>query len=151
MQWLNNFMDKLYAFWQKVRPGFAATGRVFKNIGKVFYYIGLWIYRLRSIFLSVPVALAALALATMNLRRLPETLEVTKIGINTQSEEALFGFLELTTTTISRALAVNFPVILTAICLVMMLCSKRALYPFVIAVFTLCLPLALYFFTVFPA
>jgi cytochrome bd-type quinol oxidase subunit 2 len=87
----------------------------------------------------------------MNMRRLPETVEVTKMAINTKSEEALFGFLELSTTTISRGLAVNFPVILTAICLVMMLCSKRAMYPFVIAVFTLLLPIALYFFAVFPA
>ena len=151
MHWLNSFMDKFYAFWQKVRPGFAAVGRVFRAIGKVFYYIGLWIYRLRSIFLSVPVALAAFVLATMNMRRLPETVEVTKMTINTKSEEALFGFLELSTTTISRGLAVNIPLILTAICLVMMLCSKRAMYPFVIAVFTLLLPIALYFFAVFPA
>ncbi len=150
MHWLNSFMDKLYAFWEKVRPGFQAVGRFFRKLGNVLYKIGHYLYLMRSLILAAPVAAVAAMLAVTNLDRLPEEVEVTKMAINTNAQDALFGFLELTTATVSREAAVFGPVILTAVCLVMMIFSKRALYPFLIALFSLCLPIALYLFNVYP-
>lgn len=150
MQWLNTFMDKYYAFIGKVRPVFQAIGKFFKAVGNVFYKIGLYMYRLRSILLAAPVAAAAVILAKTNMERLPEAVEITKLSINPEAENALFGFLELGSDFISRDMAVYGPAIITAICLVMMMCSKRTLYPFIISVFSLCLPLVLYFFNIFP-
>ncbi len=150
MHWLNSFVDKLRAFWAKVRPGFQAVGRFFRAVGKVFYKIGHYLYLMRSLILGAPVAAAAVILADRNMDQLPKMVEVTKMAINTKAQDALFGFLELTTTTISRDLAVYGPVMLTAVCLLMMIFSKRMMYPFLIALFTLCLPIALYFFSVFP-
>lgn len=150
MQWFSSFVDKLRAFWEKVRPGFQVVGRIFRAIGKVFYKIGHYLYLMRSLILGAPVAAAAVILADRNMSELPKMVEVTKMAINTKSQDALFGFLELTTATISRDLAVYAPLMLTAVCILMMIFSKRMLYPFLIALFTLCLPLALYFFSVFP-
>lgn len=150
MHWLNSFMEKLYAFWAKVRPGFQAVGRVLRKVGHVFYKIGYYLYLFRSVILAAPVAAAAVIIASKNAERLPETVEVTKFAIDTQDPEALFGFLALSTDFISRDMAVMGPLMLTVLCLVMMIFSKRALYPFVIALFTLCLPFALHFFNVFP-
>lgn len=150
MHWLNSFMDKLYAFWEKVRPGFQAAGRFFRKLGKVFYKIGHYLYLMRSLILAAPVAAVTAVLAATNLERLPEEVEVTKMAINTKAQDALFGFLELTTATVSREAAVYGPVMLTAVCLVMMIFSKRTLYPFLIALFSLCLPIVLYYFTIFP-
>jgi hypothetical protein len=85
-----------------------------------------------------------------NMKNLAETVEVTKINFNPEAANALFGFLELSTATISRDAAVYGPAMLTAACLVMMIFSKRTLYPFLISVFSLCLPLVIWFFSVYP-
>ena len=150
MHWLNSFVDKCKTFWGKVSPVLRAIGRVFRAVGKVFYKIGYYLYLMRSLILGAPVAAAAVLLANENMDRLPKAVEVTKMAINTKAQDALFGFLELTTDTISRDLAVYGPVFLTAVCLLMMIFSKRMMYPFLIALFTLLLPIALYYFNVFP-
>lgn len=150
MQWLNAFMDKYYAFVEKVRPAFSAVGAFLKTLGSSLYKIGVYMYRLRSILLAAPVAAAAAMLAMQNMERLPESVEITKLTFNPQAEHALLGFLELGTELITRDMAVFGPAVITAVCLVMMMCSKRTLYPFIISVFSLCLPLALYYFTVYP-
>ncbi len=151
MQWLNTFMDKFYAFIEKVRPVFTAIGHFFAVLGSSLYKIGVYMYRLRSLLLAAPVAAAALILGMNNMERLADTLEVTKITYNPEAADALFGFLELGTTTITRDAAVFGPAMITAACLVMMICSKRTLYPFLISVFSLCLPLVIWFFSVYPA
>lgn len=150
MQWLNTFMDKLYTFIEKVRPVFAAIGGFFLTLGRSFYKIGLYMYRLRSLLLAAPVAAVALILAMENKERLADTIEITKISYNPEATDALFGFLELGTATITRDAAVYGPAMITAACLLMMMCSKRTLYPFLISVFSLCLPLVIWFFSVYP-
>lgn len=150
MQWLNTFMDKYYAFMDKARPVFAAIGNFLKVAGNSLYKIGVYMYRLRSILLAAPVAAVALILAMQNMQRLPESVEITKLAFNPEAPNALFGFLELTTDFITRDMAVFGPAMITAVCLVMMMCSKRTLYPFIISVFSLCLPLVLYFFCTYP-
>lgn len=150
MQWLNAFMDKFYTLVEKLRPGFAAVGRFFRGLGEALYKVGLYMYRLRSLLLAAPVAAVALILAMNNMDRLPETVEVTKMTFNPQAQDALFGLLELSTATITRDAAVFGPAVITGACLVMMICSKRTLYPFLISVFSLCLPVVIWFFTTYP-
>ena len=150
MQWLNTFMDKYYAFVDKVRPVLMNIGSILKVIGSSLYKIGVYMFRLRSILLAAPVAAAAFILGSQNMQRLPEQVEITKLAFNPDADFALFGFLEMTTDYITRDVAVYGPAALTAVCLIMMMCSKRTLYPFVISIFTLCLPLVLYFFCIYP-
>ncbi len=150
MQWFHTFMDKLYAFLEKVRPFWEAAGTFFRALGSSLYKIGLYMYKLRSLLLAAPVAAAALFLALRNLDQLPKKVEMMKFTYNPEATDALFGIFELGTATISRELAVYGPAALTGACLVMMLLSKRALYPFLISVFSLCLPLVIWFFSVYP-
>ena len=150
MEWINTFMDKFYKFWDKVWPVLAAIGRFFKALGEIFYKIGLYMYRLRSLLLAAPIAAAALILAMDNRERLAPTLEITKITYNPEAADALFGLFELGSATISRDTAVFGPAMITAACLLMMMCSKRTLYPFMISVFSLCLPLVIWFFSIYP-
>jgi hypothetical protein len=128
----------------------AAIGRFFKALGEIFYKIGLYMYRLRSLLLAAPIAAAALILALDNRERLAPTLEITKITYNPEAADALFGLFELGSATISRDTAVFGPAMITAACLLMMMCSKRTLYPFMISVFSLCLPLVIWFFSIYP-
>ena len=115
------------------------TWDILKKIGRVLASIGKWIYRLRGFFMAVPVALAALALASRNMARLPE-----EVGINLLAN-GQYEYL------IGRGLAVMAPLLVTAVCLVMMWLSRRTIYPWIISIFSLILPWLIYITNVFPA
>ena len=115
------------------------TVRVLKTTGKVLKEIGKWIFRLRGFFMAVPVAIAALYLAAQNMARLPE-----EVGINLLANGE-YQYL------VSRGLAVMGPLVVTGACLVMMFLSRRTVYPWIISIFTLVLPLLIWFTNVFPA
>ena len=98
-----------------------------------------WVYRLRSVLLAVPVGAAAAVLAVHNYFKLPET-----VGINIQATGEYAQ-------TITRSVAVFGPLAVTAVCLLMVFCSKRVMYPWLISLFSLVLPLLVYFTNIFPA
>ena len=93
----------------------------------------------KIIFLAIPVVYYALKLAKYNMQNLPEV-----VGINLQSNGV---FAE----TISRELAVTGPLGLTCACLVLMVFSRKALYPWAVSVFTLALPVLLLLSNLYPA
>ena len=113
------------------------TWNVLKKIGHVLGVIGKWIFRLRGFFMAIPVALAALSLAAQNMSRLPE-----EVGINLQANGE-YAFL------ISRGLAVMAPLVVTGVCLVMMWLSRRTIYPWIISIFSLVLPILIWLTNVF--
>ncbi len=120
-------------------PGWEKFSSVCKTTGKVLCGIGHWIYNLRSIFLAVPVALAALYLAVFNRTNLPEM-----VGIDLQSSGNYAQLIE-------RDTMVFWPLVITAASLVLMFCSRRIIYPWIISIFTLVIPILIYITNVFPA
>lgn len=121
------------------QTGWEKTWNVIKTIGRVFAGIGKWIYHLRGFFMAVPVALAALYLAARNMARLPE-----EVGINLLAN-GQYEYL------VSRGLAVMVPLVVTGVCILMMFCSRRTIYPWIISIFSLVLPILLWITNVFPA
>ena len=115
------------------------TWIVLKKIGRVLAGIGKWIFHLRGAFMAIPVVLAALTLATRNMARLPE-----EVGINLLAN-GQYEYL------VSRGLAVLAPLVVTGVCLIMMLLSRRTIYPWIISIFSLILPWVIYITNVFPA
>ena len=99
---------------------------------EVMIDIGRWIYKLRGVFLAIPVLGAAAVLAVKNMQRLPE-----EVGLNLLAT----GEFQLT---IGRNFAVLIPLVVTLFCLLMMFCSRKVLYPWLISIFTLVLPILLY-------
>lgn len=139
-------MDKLFVYWEK---GKAAVARFLLNckpywekflyicsqVGKGFQkaasgvsFVGVWTYKLRSLFLAIPVAAAALVLAAYNMNNLPEEVGFSLL---TSGEYAY---------TISRGTAVCIPLLITGLCLLLMFCSRRVVYPWLISIFSLVLP-----------
>ena len=115
------------------------TWIVLKKIGRVLAGIGKWIFHLRGAFMAIPVVLAALTLATRNMARLPE-----EVGINLLAN-GQYEYL------VSRGLAVLAPLVVTGVCLIMMLLSRRTIYPWIISIFSLILPWVIYITNMFPA
>ena len=119
----------------------AAKPRVttIQNINSLISFIGNVLFRLRKLVLAVPVVYWALKLASYNREHLPE-----QVGLNIQSSGE---FAQM----ISRDLAVMGPLGLTAACLLLMFCSRKAMYSWAISIFTLALPLLLLLSNLYPA
>jgi hypothetical protein len=119
--------------------GLQKVKTVIHKINSVINTIGVWLFRLRKIVMAAPVVYYALKLARYNMEHLPE-----EVGINLQSTGE---FAQM----ISRNSAVMGPFMLTCACLVLMFCSRKAMYSWAISIFTLVLPLLLLFSNVYPA
>ena len=139
MNKIDLFMEKCQTAWANTQQARSKIASVFSVIGKVLVGIGQWIYNLRSIFLAVPVVLAALRLAAFNRENLPDM-----VGIDLQ-ETGQYAYL------LERDIVVFWPLAITAACLVLMFCSRRIIYPWIISVFTLVIPILIYVTNVFPA
>lgn len=99
-----------------------------KTFGYVMKEIGRWIYKLRSVILAIPVVIAAIKLAKYNMEQLPE-----EVGFHLLSS----GEFAIS---LSRSTAVLAPLAVTVFCLLMMFCSRRVLYPWLVSIFSLVLP-----------
>ena len=112
---------------------------VIVKINYIINLIGVWLFRLRKPVMAAPVAIYAIKIARYNMEHLPE-----EVGINLQSTGE---FAQM----ISRNMAVMGPLALTFACLLLMFCSRKAMYSWAISVFTLTLPLLLLISNVYPA
>lgn len=122
----------------KPQTGFSKVKDVIGKINRIINLIGLWLFRLRKFVLAAPVVYYALKLAEYNRTHLPE-----QVGINLQSTGEFAQY-------ISRNMAVMGPLALTGGCLVLMFCSRKAMYSWAISVFTLSLPLLLLLSNAYP-
>ncbi len=121
--------------------GLSGMGKAKQTVGKInriISTIGTWLFRLRKPVMAVPVVYYAVKLAQYNRLHLPE-----QVGVNLQSTGEFAQY-------ISRDLAVMGPLALTGGCLILMFCSRKAMYSWAISIFTLALPLLLLLSNAYP-
>ncbi len=109
------------------------TSRFMHTVKGVFKLL----YKLRGFILGIPVAAAAIVMAINNQIKLPDDVGIVLMASGEQAQ------------TISKAAAVLGPLALTGICLVLVFCSKKVLYPWLISLFSLALPLLILFINTF--
>lgn len=129
---MRTFVQKWKDIWGKVSP-------VFRKIEEVITVICGCIFRLRKIFMAIPVAYLAVKLAMENMERLPEA-----VGLNLLSSGEYAQM-------VTRDYAVYGPLGVTAFCLVLMFCSRKATFPWIISIFSLVLPYLIYLTNIYPA
>lgn len=136
-------IDKLQKMWnsfcESSRPIIQKLGHFAKDFGAACKVVGKHLYRLRKVFLAIPVAWGAVYLAFYNLDHLPKV-----VGLNLQATGD-FDFQMV------RELAVLGPVALTAVCLLLLFISRRTLTPWLVSVFSLALPVVILLTNIFPA
>ena len=98
---------------------------------KVFYHF-------RKLIMAIPVAYYALKLALYNVQNLPE-----QVGIDLQSSGEFARM-------ISKESAVTGPLMVTGICLLLMFLSRKTVYPWLISIFTLILPVVILLTNLYP-
>ena len=106
---------------------------VYRKVSRIIDTTCKWVYRLRKVILAAPVVYYALKLAGENAGRLPK-----EVGLDLQATGE-FAY------TVSRGVAVQGPLMITAAALVLMFISKKAAFPWVVSVLTLVLPYLIYF------
>ncbi len=111
--------------------------QVLKDTWAVLKMTGKWSYQLRSLILAIPVFVCAICLAIRNAALLPAT-----VGINILASGAYQW-------TVDRIVAVLAPLAVTVICLLLMACSKKILYPWLVSVLSLALPVLLWIINMF--
>ena len=121
------------------QPGFEKFKSIVSRTNYIINLIGIWLFRLRKLVMAAPVVYYALKLAAYNSEHLPE-----QVGINLQ---ATGEFAQ----TVSRQMAVMGPLGLTLACLLVMFCSRKAMYSWAISIFTLVLPLLLLLSNTYPS
>lgn len=144
------FFDSIKARFEAIRQK-NAENREIDNLSaknpnekqSTFTYICHWVYKLRSVFMAIPVLTAAVILAIRNSRNLPEKIAVYFPSFS--AEKVIIKLTEL-----DRGTAVVIPLLLTIACLALMFCSKRTVYPWIISIFTLVLPLFFLFIGMYP-
>lgn len=134
-----NSAEKQAVAVESTASGFEKFKLVVGKINHVINIIGTWLFRLRKIVMAAPVVYYAIKLAQYNSANLPE-----QVGLDMQSTGEFARM-------ISRDFAVMGPLALTAACLLLMFCSRKAIYPWVISIFTLALPILLLLSNIYPA
>ena len=110
----------------------------FQKVWNVVRMIGNLIYRLRKIIMSIPVVYYAIVFGMYNAKYLPD-----RVGLVLQSNGEFAQ-------TVSRGLAVMGPLGVTAACLLLMFCSRRTLYPWLISIMSLLLPMLILLLNNYP-
>ena len=138
MNFIDKFMEKWENFVKKISPAVKKVchgiGFVYSKLEAAFYYV----MKFRKVFLALPVGIAAVILALRNMIKLP-----VLVGLDLQAS----GEFSIQ---IVREVAVLGPMAITAICLLLMFCSKRTLTPWLVSVFSLALPILILFTNTFP-
>ena len=139
MNFIDQFMEKWEKFTSKIRPTINKVGHGTKKTANKM--IGAWNYlmKFRKIFLAVPVGTMAVMLALQNMVKLPVV-----VGLDLQKS----GEFSIQ---IAREIAALGPMAITALCLLLMFCSKRVLTPWLVSVVSLLLPLLILVTNTFPA
>ena len=138
-----NFIDKCMAWWEdfyrKAQPALKKTSEITKLVVEKVTFAWNYITQYKKLFLATPIAVMAVILAIQNLFKLPALVGFI------QDANGQFAFEMI------REVAVLAPLLVTAVCLLLMFASKRTLTPWMVSLFSLILPLLILITNTFPA
>ena len=134
-----SFKEKWEAFKKDAQPRMEKLGVAAGKTGRVLSRIAYFFYCIRSVFFALPIVYLALRIRDMCTEKLPET-----VGLFLQSSGD-FAML------LPRDTAINSCMLITGGCLLMMFLSRKTLYPWLISLFSLVLPLLILLINAFPA
>lgn len=139
MSLIETISERWDALVEKTAPGREKSKAFFRKAGEGATKCWDFAVKFKQFILAIPVALAAVILAIRNLFVLPQ-----RVGFGLQID-GTFDFV------VGRGIAVLGPIAVTALCLLLMFCSKRVLTPWLVSVFSLVLPLLLWIINCYPA
>ncbi len=101
------------------------------------------LFKYRGVALALPVVAGSAILTTLNMAKLP-----AKVTLNLPAWAD--GQIILKLVEMDKGTAVIVPVLVTAVCLLLMFCSRRQTYPWLVSLFSLVLPIIVLIAGMFP-
>ncbi|MGN0998430.1 MAG: hypothetical protein ACI4PO_02635 [Faecousia sp.] len=135
MQFFEILLEKWKAFCSNARPVISRIRKVLHLIGDKLIVFAQYVSKMKKVFMAIPVAVAAVWLALYNESHLPSV-----VGLGLQVTENYGGEFSFE---VVRELAVLGPVAVTAVCLLLMFCSRRTLTPWFVSIVSLAVPLVI--------
>jgi hypothetical protein len=132
-------MSDKRSFLQYIEYGLEKFGEAICDFGDLLKKNKHWAFELRKVVMAIPVVVAMLSLADECRQRLPEM-----VGIHLLTN----GDFERM---IARETAISASIAITSICLVFMFLSRKTIYPWLISLMSLLLPILLIVTNIFPA
>lgn len=139
MKQLEQIKAKVSQLREKAAPYLAKGNEFSGNVKKIWAVAWPWIWRFRKVLLAIPVVYYGLYLARLNWNLLPE-----QVGLSLQTTGEYSKY-------ISREMAVYGPMGITGGCLAMMFLSRKTIYPWMICMFSMLLPVLILITNIFPA
>ena len=139
MKQLEQIKAKISQLREKAAPYLAKGNKFWEKVKKIWAVAWPWIWRFRKVLLAIPVVYYGLYLARLNWNLLPE-----QVGLSLQTTGEYSKY-------ISREMAVYGPLGITGGCLTMMFLSRKTIYPWMICMFSMLLPVLILITNIFPA
>ena len=139
MKELDKIRDSLRGFWEKLKPWVEKADKGYRKAKGIWDKARPWIWQSRKLLLAIPVVYLMLYFARLNWNVLPE-----RVGLNLQTTGEYAQY-------ITKELAVYGPMGVTGGCLAMMFLSRKTVYPWMICMFSMLLPLLILLTNIFPA
>ena len=139
MKELDQIMDKLKEVQSKAKPWLDKADKGLKKARSIWKKAWPWIWQARKSLLAIPVVYLMLYFARLNWNVLPES-----VGLHLQVTGDYAQY-------ITKQTAVYVPLGITGGCLAMMFLSRKTLYPWMICLFSMLLPLLILVTNIFPA
>ena len=139
MKQLEQLKAKVSQLQEKAAPYLAKAGEIWQKVKTVWIAAWPWVWRFRKVLFAIPVVYFALYFARLNWNMLP-----AQVGLNLQSTGEYAKY-------ISKEMAVYGPLGITGGCLAMMFLSRKTVYPWMICMFSMLLPVLILITNIFPA
>ena len=139
MKQIEQLTAKVQELREKAQPALEKADQVFRKGKEIWTVAKPWVWRFRKVLFAIPVVYLALYFARLNWNVLPE-----QVGLNLQTTGDYAQY-------ISKELAVYGPLGVTGGCLTMMFLSRKTVYPWMICMFSMLLPLLILITNIFPS
>lgn len=139
MKQLEQLSAKADELREKAKPVIEKADQGYRKAKEVWTAAWPWIWRFRKVLFAIPVVYLALYFARLNWNVLPDL-----VGLNLQTNGEYGRYM-------SKELAVWGPLGVTGGCLAMMFLSRKTVYPWMICMFSMLLPLLILVSNIFPA
>ena len=139
MKQLEQLTAKLSELRQKAAPYLEKAENGYQKAKKIWEKAKPWIWQSRKLLLAIPVVWLMLYFARLNWNVLPD-----QVGLNLQTTGEYAQY-------ISKQMAVYGPMGVSGGCLAMMFLSRKTVYPWMICMFSMLLPLLILITNIFPS
>lgn len=139
MKQLEQLTAKVHELREKAKPVMEKADQGYRKAKEVWKKASPWLWQFRKVLLAIPVVYIAFYFARLNWNVLPDM-----VGLNLQTDGSYAQYL-------TKSVAVWGPLGVTGGCLAMMFLSRKTIYPWMICMFSMLLPLLILVSNIFPS